>query len=189
MGQMVIPFAYLIGSISVGYLLVRVLKQADIRESFSGSTGGRNVGRVLGTGGFIATALGDVLKGAAAVLIAQKYSSSETVLLLSAVFVVIGHIWPVFLGFRGGKGLSATLGTVLVFDYRIAVLYFVLALIVAGLTRKVTFSGLLAVVFLPVYSFVLGHSVQAILAFLIIAVIILYTHRVNIAAISQALDS
>ena len=181
--QMIVLLAYLIGSISVGYILVRIVKQVDVRDSFSGSTGGRNVGRILGKGGFIATVIGDILKGAAAVIIAQNYSSSERVLLLSAIFVVIGHIWPVFINFRGGKGLSAALGTVLVFDYRIALLYLILGLLFIGITRRITFSGLLALAFLPVYSFLLGHSYQAILAFFFIAVIILYAHRTIIASL------
>lgn len=155
---MVIFLAYLIGSISAGYLLVFFIKGEDIRDYFSGSTGGRNVGRILGKTGFFATAVGDIGKGVIALVIAQKFSNSELVILLSLIFVIVGHIWPVFLNFRGGKGLSAALGAILVYDYQIAVIYFSVATVLAEFTKRITLSGLLSVALLPMYTFALGYS-------------------------------
>src|SRR5580698_8498322 len=96
--------AYLIGCFTTGYYLVRAWTGKDIRETGSGSSGARNVGRVLGKQGFFFTVLGDFAKGALAVWLTREWTNDELCAALAVVAVVAGHLWPVQLKFHGGKG-------------------------------------------------------------------------------------
>jgi len=102
-GLMVLA-AYLIGGISTGYLLVRMLRGIDLRTVGSGSLGARNVGRILGRKGFYFTLVMDILKGALVVWLARELEFPPTVLGAVVVAVIAGHIWPLWLHFHGGKG-------------------------------------------------------------------------------------
>src|SRR5580698_1890510 len=112
--------AYLIGCFTTGYYLVRVWTGRDIRDIGSGSTGARNVGRVLGKAGLILTAVGDLGKGALAVWLARAFSHDDISAALAVPAVVAGHLWPVQLKFHGGKGIATSFSALLVFDYRLA---------------------------------------------------------------------
>lgn len=118
----IILVAYLLGCIAVGYYLVRWRTGQDIHELGSGATGGRNTGRVLGKSGAVITALGDVLKGVIAMAIALWFNSEPWALGCVMIAVLAGHVWPIQLKFKGGKGLSAAFGAALMYDYRIALL-------------------------------------------------------------------
>lgn len=105
---------YLVGSTPIGYLIVRFFGGKDIRQHGSGRTGGSNVGRVLGTQGFILTILLDVLKGALAVILARLIMSQLNLgfwpEVTAGIGCVIGHNWSIFLGFKGGAGTTPSLG-------------------------------------------------------------------------------
>jgi glycerol-3-phosphate acyltransferase PlsY len=124
--------AYLLGCFATGYYLVRARTGKDIREIESGSTGARNVGRVLGKPGFVLTVFGDFGKGALAVWGAWEWTNNHHLAAVAMLAVVAGQIWPAQLRFRGGKGVAASLGALLVFDYRMALTFAVLFL--AGLS-------------------------------------------------------
>ena len=172
--------AYLLGCFAVGYYLVRARIGKDIRKIESGSVGARNVGRVLGKSGFIITLLCDSGKGALAVWLAQEWTNNSHVALLAMLAVVCGHIWPVQLRFRGGKGVATLLGALLVFDYRIALTLSVLFLAGFVLTRKTLLPGMFAFVCLPLvgWFFKYSHSAMALLA--VLAAAILFAHRKNL---------
>src|SRR5689334_10169943 len=110
----VVIVAYLIGSIPFGYLIVRGKIGADIRETGSGGTGATNVSRRAGRVAGVVTLLLDALKGAAAVLVAKMVIGSDWVVTAAAIAVIVGHIFPVWLGFRGGKGVATGAGVFLV---------------------------------------------------------------------------
>ena len=112
--------AYLLGCFAIGYYLVRARTGKDIREIESGSTGARNVGRVLGKPGFVLTAFGDFGKGVLAVWSAREWTNNNHLAALAMLAVVAGHLWPAQLRFRGGKGVATSFGALLVFDYRVA---------------------------------------------------------------------
>jgi acyl phosphate:glycerol-3-phosphate acyltransferase len=112
----VICAAYAIGCFSPGYWLVRLRTGRDIREIESGSTGSSNVARVLGKPGFALTMLADCAKGSLALGAARYYSLSPSWTVATLLAVLAGHIWPLPLGLRGGKGLATTLGALIVFD-------------------------------------------------------------------------
>ena len=133
--------AYLLGCFAIGYYLVRARTGKDIREIGSGSTGARNVGRVLGKPGFVLTAFGDLGKGALAVWSAREWTNNHHLAALAMLAVVAGHLWPAQLRFRGGKGVATSFGALLMFDYRVALTMLVLFLGGFAVTRKSSFPG------------------------------------------------
>jgi glycerol-3-phosphate acyltransferase PlsY len=141
--------AYLLGCFATGYYLVRARIGKDIREIQSGGVGACNVGRVLGKSGFIVTLFCDSGKGALAVWLVLKWTNDGPLALLAMLAVVVGHIWPIQLRFRGGKGVAVSLGASLVFDYRIVLTLSVLFLAGFVLTRKAFFPGMIAFACLP----------------------------------------
>ena len=103
-------FGYLAGSCPTGYLAVKMLKGQDIRDYGSGNIGATNTGRVLGKKWAVAVAVFDMLKGGIAVLLASFFTDNDVILALTGVFAVLGHNYPVWLGWRGGKGVATTFG-------------------------------------------------------------------------------
>src|ERR1035437_1627909 len=149
--------AYGLGCFTAGYYLVRWRTGQDIRELGSGSVGARNVGRLLGWRGVLATGLGGFGKGALAVWAARQFRTDERLVALAMPGVVAGHLWPVQLRFRGGKGMAAALGAVLVYDYGLATAFVLLFAGGFAVLRKTVVPGLLALACLPLVSWWLGH--------------------------------
>lgn len=108
---------YLAGSIPTGYLLAKRLKGVDIRKTGSGNVGATNAGRVLGKEWAIIIAVFDMLKGGIIVLIASRFTSSAVTLALTGAMAVVGHSYPVWLNFKGGKGVATTFGVFAFFDF------------------------------------------------------------------------
>src|ERR1051326_144191 len=106
--------AYGLGCFTTGYYLVRLCRGCDIRDLGSGSVGAKNVARIMGWTGFLLTVLGDVGKGAFAVWAARYFATDPIIIGLALIAVVAGHIWPVQLFFRGGKGVATLLGGLVV---------------------------------------------------------------------------
>ncbi len=171
--------AYLLGCFATGYYLVRARTGRDIREIESGSTGARNVGRVLGKSGFALTVLGDFGKGALAVWSAREWTHNHHLAALAMLVVVAGHIWPAQLRFRGGKGVSTSLGALLMFDYRLALTFAALFLAGYALTRRSVLPGMFAFACLPPAGFWLDHDCLTTALLTVLAATILVAHRRN----------
>ncbi len=182
---LIVAGSYLLGCLSTGYYLARLRTGRDIRSVGSGSTGGTNVGRLLGKGGFAVTMAGDALKGALAVGLGVYAGLAPWLRVAVILAVVAGHIFPIQLGFRGGKGLATALGAMLVFDYRLALGVLALVGLLALLSRQVTFSLVAGLVVAPLLAVGLGHPAPASVALL--AGLLLYAHRPNIQAALQRL--
>ncbi len=171
--------SYALGCFATGYYLVRIRTGRDIREIESRNIGARNVGRVLGRSGFILTTLGDAAKGALAVGATKYFTGSSLLAALAVLFVVIGHIWPVTLNWRGGKGVVTSGGAMLVFDYRIALVYGAVVAVGFAITRRTTMPGLVAYLAVPFTSHVLHHTPVETVVVTILTVLILFAHRQN----------
>jgi len=130
--------AYFLGSISSAYLITLWKKGIDIREVGSGNAGARNVGRVLGPNYLIAVACFDMVKGIVPVMIAHHLNVSPTVLILTAMAVVSGHNWPIFLRFRGGNGLATAGGILLYLIPDAAVYTLIISLIIGTIVSRLT---------------------------------------------------
>jgi glycerol-3-phosphate acyltransferase PlsY len=174
--------AYLLGCLTTGYYLVRARTGQDIRELGSGNVGARNVGRVLGWMGFLVTVLGDCAKGALAVGGVQYFTNDERLVTLALIAVVVGHLWPAQLRFRGGKGVATSLGALVVYDPHLALALMVAFAIAFVLLRRTVLSALFAFVCLPMVCPWLGPEpfrVRAI-GVSILAGLILVAHRRNL---------
>ncbi|HVO62276.1 MAG TPA: glycerol-3-phosphate 1-O-acyltransferase PlsY [Terriglobales bacterium] len=183
-----IAVSYLLGSIPFGYLLVRTFRGADIRQSGSGNIGATNVARTSPALGVL-TLLLDALKGFAAVLVARSWMAPRTAMpvvvvsVLAALFVIIGHIFPIWLGFRGGKGVATGLGSLMVLAPKaILVMIGLFAAIVLAF-RYVSLGSIVAIAMLPLLAWVLdgyGGEPFAIACFATASILIIAKHRTNI---------
>lgn len=174
--------AYLLGGLLTGYYLVRARTGLDVRETGSGSAGARNAGRVLGKAGFGLTVLGDFAKGALAVWLAGKLSNDDFSAALAVPAVVAGHLWPAQLKFRGGKGVTTSLGALLVFDYRLALTFAVLFGILFIFARKTLLPAMFGFVCLPAACWFFAQSDLATGAMAALSAAVLFAHRKNLAA-------
>lgn len=172
--------AYLLGGVSAGYWLVRVRTGQDVRAQGSGATGATNAARLLGGRGFALVLLLDAIKGALAAVGARAAGLDGGWEFAAAVAVVAGHVWPVQLGFRGGRGLGPLLGAWLV----LAPLAIGACLIIAGiawaLSRRRVPSGLFGALLLPVTTWWQTHSMPATVLAAITFVIVALAHRGHI---------
>ena len=142
--------SYMLGNVLMAPIVSKLFAGKDIRAEGSGNPGARNVGRVLGKKAFVATFLGDALKGALAVL-AAKWLGLEMVFEVLALFaVVLGHIYPVIFKFRGGQGISAFIGGLLAFNPIVFALFVGIFLVLYSFIRSFTVAGLSAILLVPV---------------------------------------
>ena len=169
---------YLLGSIPFGLIFTLMSGAGDIRQVGSGATGATNVLRTGKYGAAAATLIFDAAKGAAAVLIAG-HLWGETAAAVAAVGAVIGHLFPVWLGFKGGKGVATSLGVLLTLYWPVALLALATWIVLALITRISSLSALVTAVAAPIYMFLWGKQTFA-LATLIIALLVLVAHRGNI---------
>jgi glycerol-3-phosphate acyltransferase PlsY len=192
---MVGPFsaviAYLLGSIPFGYLIVRGKKGIDVRTTGSGSTGATNVMRSLGAAGFVATFLLDLFKGFAAVHIALRLTSADPLwIAAAAVGAIVGHCFPVWLKFRGGKGVATALGVYMALAPREAGIALAIFVVLVAVFRYVSLGSVVAAGVFPVLFYALDHPPLAIIVgSAASAAIIIARHRSNIARLMAGTES
>lgn len=178
-----IPLAYLLGSIPFGYLLVKAFREEDIRSTGSGNIGATNVARSGAKGLAIATLLLDLGKGFVAVEIAKHIAPGNYDLAVAAaVAAILGHVFPVWLGFRGGKGVASALGVFLALSWPTALSALAIFLVIVILTRYVSLASILSSAALPFFGlhFVRQRSPIVLAGFFFIPVLIIVKHRQNI---------
>jgi glycerol-3-phosphate acyltransferase PlsY len=174
---------YLLGSIPFGLVLTRMAGLGDIRKIGSGNIGATNVLRTGNKGLALATLLLDGGKGAVAVLIAQYVDPSLAV--FAGGGAMLGHLFPVWLRFKGGKGVATSLGTLLAVNWMVGVGACLTWLVVAFIFRYSSLSALLAMAASPVYAFFLGDLRQAILA-AFLAILVWIRHHENIGRLLKS---
>lgn len=168
------------GCFNAGYYLVRIARREDVRAFHSGSSGARNVGRLLGWKGFLATFLCDALKGAAVISAARVFQVDPLLLPWLAPAVVAGHIFPVQLGFKGGKGFSTALGAMLGLDVRFALIGLILYFLPRLHPKGRILSGLAPMILLPLLPFP-AWSLSQVTALSLASALVLQAHRRNLA--------
>jgi glycerol-3-phosphate acyltransferase PlsY len=177
--------AYLLGSIPFGLLLTRAAGMGDIRKIGSGNIGATNVLRTGNKPLAAATLVLDALKGTAAVLIA-RYFWGEDAALIAGVFAFLGHCFPVWLGFKGGKGVAVMIGVLLGLCWPVGVIFCLVWLVIAFAQKYSSLSALTAAVTAPIFAYVAGlmdwtangPALAAVAA--VLALILIYKHRTNI---------
>lgn len=209
---LVIILAYLLGSIPFGYLIVRAKQGADIRQTGSGGTGATNVSRRAGKGAGVLTLLLDALKGAAAVLIASwiigvpvlsEHIGSSVQLVDSywwitaaAIAVIVGHMFPVWLGFRGGKGVATGVGVFLMLAPLAVVGAGLIFLLLVWRTKYVSLGSIVSAASIPLFVWLQHMFLRPIvplaptmMAALAGAALIVFAHRANIGRLVQGNES
>ncbi len=181
-----ILFGYLLGSIPFGLILARAAGLGDVRKIGSGNIGATNVLRTGNKGLAALTLLLDALKGTAAVLVAARWGGDLALLAGAAAF--LGHIFPVWLGFKGGKGVATYLGVLLAVLWQAALVFAVVWITVAALTRYSSLAALVAAVAAPVSLYVFGY-VDAAVLFALMTVVVFFKHRQNIARLIDRTES
>ncbi len=179
--------AYLLGGFTAAYYFVRWRLGTDIRSTGTGTAGATNVGRLLGKQAFVLVFLVDLLKGGAVVAIAGALGLGPWALALVAVAVTAGHVWPLQLGFRGGKGIATSLGALMVYDARalgVLVGVFLAAFVVC---RRFTLGGLIGYALCPLALWLSRAPLCSVVCTAALACVVWVAHRGNLRRDSQRL--
>lgn len=175
--------AYLLGSISFGVLAARLFHLPDPRTYGSKNPGATNVLRSGKKAAAVFTLLGDVGKGWLSVILAQRFALGEEAIAVVALAVFLGHLFPIFLRFKGGKGVATALGVLLGFNPWIGLLAIATWIIVAAIWRFSSLAALAAAGFAPIFAvFFFGFEVRTLVVFIMSALLI-WRHKSNIASL------
>jgi glycerol-3-phosphate acyltransferase PlsY len=189
-GIFVALFGYLLGSVPTGLLLARFFSKIDPRKTGSGNIGATNIFRTAGKGLGILTLVGDVLKGMIPIGIAIQLGISDLWLAAVGLSTFLGHIFPIFLGFRGGKGVATALGVYLVISPIAVLIEF---LLFAGLVwrwRYISLGSICCATTIPILiAFFRSDSQAYFILSVIIAALILYRHQENIVRLLQGTEN
>jgi len=181
---------YLIAAIPTGLVLARVLGGEDVREKGSGNIGATNVYRVAGKAAGVLTLLGDISKGLLPLLAVQLWlEPTATQLGIAGATAIVGHCYPVYLCFKGGKGVATALGIFLVLSAKAvagAVLVFILTV---ALTRYISLGSILAALSAPLFVLLLAEPDPILVATCFIAVLVVWRHRANIQRLLSGEES
>ncbi len=178
--------AYLLGSLSFAIIVSKATMGQDIRDFGSGNAGLTNSYRVMGAGKTLFVLLGDIAKGAAAVSIGALVAGGANAplgKLIAGVFVILGHMFPLYFGLRGGKGVLVGAVMLALFDYRIFFIAFILFIIAVTITKWVSLGSILAAVSCPITTFVFYRDPVLTAMIFGMALGVIFMHRSNIARI------
>ena len=178
-------YSYLLGSIPFGLVLTKIFLKKDIREIGSGNIGTTNVLRTGKKSLAVATLVLDLLKGYFSIIITFSYF--DNLISYSALICFIGHIFPVWLKFKGGKGVATYLGVILALSYKFFLIFGITWLILSFLFRYASLSSILSSLIVFAYSYFFINNFSLIL--FIFFVIIIYTHRENIVRLKNSEES
>ncbi len=186
--------AYLIGSVNFSVIFSKKFAGFDVREKGSGNAGSTNMLRSVGKGPAALTLICDILKGVVAILlaigigkIADDSVKKEILVQVSGVFVVLGHTFPVYFGFRGGKGVATSLGILLLTNWQIGLICLVFGLVIMILTRMVSLGSVLTAILFPILTIFITENYivkgNYIIFGIVMAAIVIFNHRANIKRI------
>jgi glycerol-3-phosphate acyltransferase PlsY len=170
---------YFLGNISASFIVGKLTKNIDIRKFGSGNAGATNTLRVLGLKAGLLVFFVDILKGVAAVLIGRLVAGDAGGMIAGAASVA-GHIWPVFLGFKGGKGVATSFGILVVMFPVISLILFVVSASLVTITRFMSLGSITAAALLPILLLFFGYDWQFIIFGLALASLVVYLHKGNI---------
>jgi len=185
----VIVVAYLMGSVPFGYLIVRGKIGVDIRQTGSGGTGATNVSRRAGKAAGVVTLVLDALKGGAAVFVAKAFSGSDWIVAAAAIAVIVGHVFPVWLGFLGGKGVATGAGVFLVLAPVAVLCAGVVFLAIVFATRYVSLGSIVGAATIPLFVWLLNDSRPLLIAAALGALLIVFAHRGNIGRLAHGTEA
>jgi len=177
---LIVVASYGMGCFTAGYYLFRWRTGRDIREHGSGNPGARNIGRLLGPGWFAVTLLLDAGKGALSVWLASRFGLGSLETVAAMLAVVTGHVWPIQLCFRGGKGVAASLGAGVVYTPTVAAIVVPVFIVLLVLSSNVTLAGSLAFVLAPGVALLNGEGGVVTGGLSILGAFVLFTNREDV---------
>ena len=175
-----VPAAYLIGSISSAIITCRLMGLPDPREQGSGNPGATNVMRFGGKKAAAITLLGDMLKGLIPVYIANALEVPLELLALTGLAAFMGHLYPAFFGFKGGKGVATSVGVLLGFSWVLGLAFMGTWLLIYKLGKISSLSALIASILSPVYAWFIVGDAKVVAASVVMTVFLLWRHKSNI---------
>ena len=193
--------AYLIGSVNFSVILSKKMAGFDVREKGSGNAGTTNMLRSVGKKAAALTLICDVLKGVVAILIAMfigwafKIENQSLLVQIAGIAVVLGHTFPIFFGFKGGKGVATSLGILIMSNWQIGLICLVFGVLLIALTRMVSLGSCAAAVLFPVLTlfitdnYIVSQGSGYLIYSIILAVIVLFNHRSNIKRIMNGTEN
>ena len=194
--------AYAIGSISFSVIISKKMAGFDVRKKGSGNAGSTNVLRTVGKKAAIITLICDILKGIVAIIIAviagNIINNIDKALLvqIAGIFVIIGHTFPIFFEFKGGKGVATALGVLLITNWKIGLICLIFALIIIILTKMVSVGSMGAAILFPILTLFIGQNFivpatgfKYFMYSLILALIVIFNHRENIKRIMNGTEN
>lgn len=184
-----VVLSYLLGSISFSIVIARWVKGIDIRQHGSGNAGATNTLRVLGKGPGLLVFLLDIAKGIVAVLLGQSFSDNEWVPVICGLAAIIGHNWPIWFKFKGGKGIATTVGVIATLAFLPALCAGAVAIATIAITRYVSLGSLVFAVLTPVFILIFYPSVPILVAALVLCSFAFLRHRSNIVKLLQGTEN
>ena len=193
--------AYLLGSISFSVIISKKMAGFDVREKGSGNAGTTNMLRSVGKKAAVITLVCDILKGVVSIIIAiivgniAKNLDRELLLQIAGIAVVLGHTFPIFFGFKGGKGVATSLGVLLMTNWQIGLICLVFALVLMALSKMVSLGSVGAAILFPVLvlfihtNFTVSEGSSYLIYSIILAVIVAFNHRSNIKRILNGTEN
>ncbi len=185
--------AYLVGSLSFAVIVSRVMGLNDPRTYGSGNPGATNVLRSGSKGAAIATLLLDALKGFAPVMLVHEFGAPyglyEGTLALVGVAAFAGHLWPVFFGFKGGKGVATAAGVLLGLNPWLGLVTLATWLVIAGFSRYSSLASIVAAVFAPFYQILIWGGGPIAVAVTVMGLLLIYRHKANIEKLLKGTES
>ncbi len=180
--------SYLFGAIPSGYILFYLSEKKDIRDFGSQATGATNMFRLKGWKYAVPVLLFDALKGILPVLLALKLFEDLTFALVCAFLAVVGHCFPVYLKFRGGKGLATALGAYGVLAFMPLLLSLAVFILIVGITRYVSLGSLLAIMSYPLFNLLYKNEIEIVCLGIVLFILIAFMHRGNIARLIKGTE-
>lgn len=185
---LLVLLCYMVGSIPFSYIFSRMLGGVDIRSKGTGNVGATNVLRTLGIKVAVASLLGDVFKGAVSAWLGF-YLGGPTLAALCVTAAVVGHCWPVFLGFKGGKGVATWGGAILILMPLMGLIGAANLVIIIAASGFVSLGSICTVAILPIIIFLMHYPWQYVAMSLIIAAIIIFRHKTNLERLHNGTES
>jgi len=182
-------FGYLLGSVPCGLVLARLTGAPDPRKVGSGNIGATNVMRSGGKALGVLTLILDILKGLIPTLIAVRFLENPYAVCLIGFLAFLGHLFPLYLGFKGGKGVATAIGVMLILMPKALLLALVCFLVAAFLTRMVSAGSITAAASLPLWGWVWHYPRAYVILSLLMAILIIYRHKANIKRILNGTES
>jgi acyl phosphate:glycerol-3-phosphate acyltransferase len=181
--------AYLIGSISTAIITCKIMGIEDPRKTGSHNPGATNVLRHGGKKAAVITLLGDMLKGLVPVLLIIQFQSDTLTVAFVGLFALLGHIFPIYYGFKGGKGVATYYGVILGINWLVGIIALAIWLIIAKLLKISSLSALVSVFITPFMLWMFTHSMELTVAVTVMSILVFWRHKKNIQSLLQGSEA